>query len=487
MSKKKGDMKAKIKILTEEEVARIHLKSIQVLEEIGMKIDHPMILDSLEEVGATVDKGRSTVKFPESLVMDSLNKTPKSYTLYGRDYEKCARFGHDEIVNTSSIGEPAFVETRSNLLRQPTAEDLEKCIILGDALEHIDIVGAMAVPMDIPVLFRDVYQTAELVKHTTKPNWALISNGRTARHVLEIYKTVAGGEKELRERPLTQALVEPVSPLRIIRSSADIMIEFAKLGLPIVIAPMAMASATAPATLAGTMVQQNAEILGENTIIQVLHPGTPVTYGAWPHILDQRVGLNSFVSPECGLMYAAMTQIGKSYGLPVLVNSGAHDSKAMDTQSGMEKGITYLLGVLAGADTFSHMGICGADQGASLTQLVMDNEMIEYCNRLLRKITITEETLAFEVIRRVGIGGNFLADDHTLAHFREELWFPEMWNRQKYDSWKNSGMKSMSDLAFEKEQEIIAGHHPEPIDEKLGAEIDSIVTSARKDLANSCL
>lgn len=148
----------------------------------------------------------------------------------------------------------------------------------------------------------------------------------------------------------------------------------------------------------------------------------------------------------------------------------------------MEKEITFIFGVLAGADTFSHMGISGTDQGVNLTQLVIDNEMIEYCKRMLRKITITEETLAFEVIRRVGIGGNFLADDHTLAHFREELWFPEMWDRQIYDSWKNSGMKSMSDRAYEKEQKIITDHHPEPIDEKLAAEIDSIVTSARKDL-----
>ena len=475
-------MEAKIKILTEEEVNRINLRSIEILEKIGMKIDHPMILDSLDEAGALVNKEKSIVKFPESLVMDSLDKTPKSYTIYGRDFEKCARFGHDQIVISSTVGEPFFIDTRNNLQRQPTAEDLKKCIILGDALEHIDIVGAMAVPLDIPVLFRDVYQTAELVKHTRKPNWCWIANGKVARYILEIYKAMAGGEKELRQRPLIQASVEPVSPLQIIRSSAEIMIEFTKLGLPVTIAPMAMASATAPATLAGTMVQQNAEILGANVVVQVLHPGTPVTYGAWPHILDQRVGLNSFVSPECGLMYAAMTQIGKYYGLPVLVNSGAHDSKAMDTQSGIEKGITFLLGVLAGADTFSHMGICGADQGASLTQLVVDNEMIEYCKRLLRKVTITEETLAFEVIRRVGIGGNFLADDHTLAHFREELWFPKMWDRQKYDSWKNSGMKSMADRAYEKEQRILTDHHPEPIEEKLAAEIDSIVSSARKDL-----
>jgi trimethylamine--corrinoid protein Co-methyltransferase len=476
------NMEAKIKILTEKEIDRIHLGSIEILEKIGMKIDHPLILNSLQEAGAIVDKKNSIVRFPESLVMDSLGKVPRSYTVYGRDFEKRAHFGHHEMVITSSMGEPLFVDTRRNSQHPPTTEDFKKCMILGDALENINIVGALAVPSDIPTLFRDVYQIAELIKYTRKPNWAWITNGKVARYVLEIYKTVAGGGKELTRRPLIQTLVEPVSPLQLIRSSAEILIEFTRLGLPVGICPMAMASATAPATLAGTIVQENAEILAVVVIVQVLHPGTPVLYGAWPHIMDQKVGLISFGSPEDGLMYAAMTQIGKSYGLPVLVNSGLTDSKLVDAQAGLEKGMTFLLGALAGANSFCHMGICGADQGASLTQLVVDDEMIGYCKRMLKKFTITEETLAVEAIRRVGVGGNFLADDHTIAHFRKELWFPDMWDRQKFDSWYNSGAKSMSDRAFEKQQRILTDHHPGPIEEKLGKEIDKILSSARKDL-----
>ena len=130
-------------------------------------------------------------------------------------------------------------------------------------------------------------------------------------------------------------------------------------------------------------------------------------------------------------MAVAATQIAKHYGLPVYINVGMGDSKCIDAQSGLERGMTLLMGALAGADTFGHMGICGADQGASLEQLVIDNEMAAYVKRILRGFEVNEDTLAVEVIKRVGIGQNFLADHHTVDHFRQEIWFPTGFDRRR--------------------------------------------------------
>jgi trimethylamine--corrinoid protein Co-methyltransferase len=230
------------------------------------------------------------------------------------------------------------------------------------------------------------------------------------------------------------------------------------------------------------MVVENAEILAGITMAQILGPGCPVSYGGIPHIMDMRTTMISFGSPEQALMAVAMTQVAGYYGLPVYINVGMGDSKRVDVQSGLERGMTLLMGALAGADTFGHMGICGSDQGASLEQLIIDNEMATYVKRILRGFTVNEETLALEVIKSVGIGGNFLAEDHTLAHFRNEVWFPESFDRRGWNDWWANGARSMLDWARRRKETILARHRPEPLDPALAAELDRIVAAAQLEI-----
>jgi len=248
---------------------------------------------------------------------------------------------------------------------------------------------------------------------------------------------------------------------------------------------MVQAAATGPATLAGTLALENAEILVGIVITQLLGPGCPVCYGGIPHIMDLRTMQISFGSPEQGLMAIAMAQMAQHYGLPSYINVGIGDSKLVDAQSGLERGTTLLMGALAGADTFGHMGIAGADQAASLEQLIVDNEMAAYVKRILRGFAINQETLALEAIKRVGIGGNFLADEHTVAHFRQELWFPEGFDRRSWEAWWADGAKSMVNWARERKERILAHHRPAPLDPHLAHEIDKIVAVATKELVEA--
>jgi trimethylamine--corrinoid protein Co-methyltransferase len=437
----------------------------------------------LGQAGADVDPDRKIARLPERLVTESVAQAGKTYTLYGRNPEQVARFGRGDFVLMSSPGQYAWIDRQTGARRPATVQDARDAIRLGDALENISIVGAMAQPEEVSEKYRDVFLTGELVKGTSKPTRCWVRNGATARYILEIYRAVAGGEDALRARPMIAAFLEPISPLQLPRDGLDIVREFAHAGQPVSIGPMAMVSATGPGTLAGTLAQENAEILAGVVVAQLFAPGTPICYGGIPHIMDPRTGICSFGSPEQGLMAVAMVQMGRSYGFPVYVNTALTDAKMLDAQAGAEKGMTMLLGALAGADMFGHAGICGTDHAASLEWLATDNELMAYAARIARGFDVTTETLATDVVKAVGPAGSFLTEEHTVRHFRDELWMPDAtWTRQSWDAWHGAGQTAMGDRLQDQVNRLLTEHTPEAIDEKLAAEIDSIVEAAQREL-----
>jgi trimethylamine--corrinoid protein Co-methyltransferase len=473
-----------LQILSEHEIAAIHDASLAILRDTGVMVHHEEMLRVLGEAGAEIDAAHKIARLDEKLAMDSVAMAGKQYVLYGRGGQRTARFGYGDLVLMSSPGQYAWIDLQTGDRRPATIQDARDAIRLGDALGHITIVGAMAQPESISEKYRDVVLTAELVKGAAKPTRCWVRNGATARYVLEIYRTVAGGDAALRARPMIEAFLEPISPLQLPRDGLDIVREFARAGQPVSIGPMAMTAGTAPGTLAGTLAQENAEILAGVVITQLLAPGTPIMYGGIPHIMDPRTSICSFGSPEQGIMATAMVQIAHSYGFPVYVNVGLTDAKLPDAQAGAEKVATLLLGVLAGADTFGHYGICGTDHAGSLLWLGFDDEVMSYVKRIARGFAVDDGRLATDVVHSVGPAGNFLAEEHTVRHFREELWLPgPAWTRQTYDLWREDGGASFADRLTRNIVSTLAAYHPEPLDEALAREIDRIVEHAERELA----
>ncbi len=468
----------KIDILHPEEIERIHEVSLRLLERVGVGVPHEGVLSILAEGGADVNREKQVARLPSRLVERALQESGKRFILYGRGFEKQARFGYGDFVLLSSPGQFSWVETEGDERRPPLLDDARRAIKIGDALENITWVGAMAIPQEVPAPVRDVYLTAELVKGTTKPTWTWVGDGKSADYVLEIYSTVAGGWEEMRRRPMIHLFVEPISPLGFSAIGLDILVKFARKGLPVMSGPMVMASATGPATLAGTLALENAEILASLVMVELVSPGIPFCYGGIPHIMDQRTSTISFGSPEQILMALAMTQMGRFYDFPVYINVGMTDSKLADAQAGLERGASLLMGALAGADTFGHLGIVGADQAASLEHLIIDDEIASFVKRVMRGFQVNEDTLAEEVVTRVGVRGNFLTEEHTLRHFRQELWFPRLCDRGDWDRWKARGGSSIVQRAHHRKQDLLRTHEPAPIDEKLTKEIDAIVAAA---------
>ncbi len=472
-----------IRVLSDPEIQAVHGASLSILRDTGVRVHHEEVLRLLGENGATVARDRQIARLPEQLVMDCAARAGKRYVLHGRSPARRARFGYGDLNQISSPGQYGWIHGETGEHRTATLQDAREAIKLGDALANITLVGSMAQPGEISEQYREVALTAELLKGSTKPTRTWVYNGRTARYVLEMYRTVAGGEAALRQRPMTETLLEPISPLLMPGDGLDVVVEFVRAGQPVSIGPMAMTSGTAPGTLAGTLAQENAEILAGVVIVQLLEPGTPVLYGGIPHILDPRTSICSFGSPEQGLMAVAMVQMGRFYGLPVYINAGLTDAKTLDAQAGIEKGATLLLGALAGGELFGHAGICGTDHGGSLEWLVADDEAMSYVKRVVRGFEVTPDTLAADVVNAVGPGGNYLAEEHTVAHYRRELWVPDnVWTRQAWATWEAGGRRALGERARQRAREILAKHEVEPLAEALCRELARITECARREL-----
>ncbi len=468
--------------LSDAELDRLHTASLEILETVGVEIPHTQALELFQESGAFVDMRTHRVRIPEPVIRRAMDVCGKEFTLYGRDRSQKAAFGAGARNYNSSAGQALWVEDDAGRRRYPRLEDVATATRLGDALPLLTIPGAMADPQDLPPAYRCVCVAAEMLKNTTKPITFWFHDRASARFLVELFTVVAGSESEARDYPLAFPLFEPISPLHFPHDGVDLLFETCRLPLPVVIGPMAQVGCTAPGTLAGTMAQENAEILAGLCLVQLIQPGTPVCFGGIPHAFNMRAGQIVFGGPEQLLMAVAMTQLGRRYGLPVYVNAGLTDSKLPDAQAGLESGMTLLAAVLAGADIFGHLGICGMDQGASLTMLVMQHEAIAYIERVLQGIALNDATLALDVIRNVGPGGNFLAEAHTAEHFRSELWFPELLDRDVFSIWAEGRASDMATRCREMKERLVQEHEPRPLPDDTGRAIEKLVGDASRHL-----
>jgi trimethylamine--corrinoid protein Co-methyltransferase len=475
--------KPELGILSQSDVLNLHDASIRILERTGVRVLSDEVLSMIEgREGITIDRANQVVKFNETAVMEAVACAPSSFTVYGRDLSKSLTYGQDEFFCQAIPGQTMWVDPQTRSRRPGTLADFEKSIKVADALENIDIVGAMIQPAEIPIGFRDVYQYAELFKRTLKPARSFVQFRRAAHYILEMAIMLAGDAATLARYPLIEFGFEPVSPLLLPGEPLETALDFAQAGIPLTIGPMPLAMGTAPVTLSGAVVLGNAEVLATMTIVQTVAPGTPVIYYNSPHILDARTMNIVFGSPEQSLMGSMVAALGKHYRLPIGLNVGLTDAKLPDAQSGMEKGMTMLIGALAGADIFGGMGISGADQGFSLPQLIIDNEIIGFVKRSVQGVRIDAEAIASEVIEKVGISGSYLVEDHTLDHWREEFWLPQMTDRDNWDRWLANGGQTMMEKAIDRQDQIIQEHDLPWADENLQLELDAVVAAARQEI-----
>ncbi len=475
----------KVEILDQLEIDEIHENSLKILENVGISVPHEEILKRFNDKGANVDFKRQLVKLHENLVNELISKAGKSFTIFGRDPTRKAEFGVGKRNYNTTAGQAFWIDNPGDERRYSTLKDVSTAVRFSDALDQITIPGAMADPHEIPVEWRCVEVATEMIKNTTKPIYFWFYDRHSAKYLVELGISLRGDEKKAAEYPTFFPLFEPVSPLSFPFNGIDLLFETARLNIPVMIGPMAQMGLTAPATIAGTLIQENAEILAAICITQLIREGMPVCYGGICHAFDMKKIQIIFSGPEQALFSIAMAQMGKYYGFPVYINVGLTDSKRPDAQAGLECGLTLTMGTAAGADIFGHMGISGVDQASSLDMLVMQSEVISYVESLNRDIIFDDNTFGLNIIQEVGPKGSFLEKSHTRKHFRKELWFPSLLNRDVYDVWRDKGSKNMEKHCQERKEEILASHEPQPLDNDILRDLNKIVQDAKNILQKS--
>lgn len=277
-------------------------------------------------------------------------------------------------------------------------------------------------------------------------------------------------------------LFESISPLRFRKETLEMGLLFADRGHNLSIAPMIMGSSTGPVTIAGVITLVNAEVLGSLFACYAISGRFPGFYGHGSHSTDPRSLLCSFESPNQSLIGIASAQMGAYYGMGAGSNSALTDALQLDFQGGFEKASNAIFSCLAGTVSIGCQGIAGADQGFSFEQLMIDNEWLDAYKHIVSGFEVNEETIAEELIHSVGIGGNFIAEEHTVEHLRESWWFSKLFVRYDWDAWKTDGAIDLFSRAHERVEQLTAGYKDmEPVlPSGKAEELDKIVDSGMR-------
>lgn len=346
---------------------------------------------------------------------------------------------------------------------------------INDALERISDCFCPVFPTDVPKGSEHFYMQRAMVENSDKCVRGRITGTEVALDSIRIMKKITETSEAEPEGPNMIALTDTISPLRTDDEIVDGIIEFVKEGFPVILSAEMMAGATGPATLAGTLALQNAEILSHVVLCQHLNPGVPLIYGTTSSVMDMKSSMLKYGAPEMALINAATAQLGRYYGMPSRGAAGCADSKALDMQAGYEVAINVLLSALAGVN-YMTQSIGGMDMGLSVSyrKIMIDHEMLGSIIRCLEGIRIDEEALAYEVISSVGPGGTFLAETHTFENFKREHFIADLAETDSYQNWDAKGRISLESKAAERVKEILANHKPTPLPEDVVKELDTI-------------
>ncbi|RLB14423.1 MAG: hypothetical protein DRG82_13810, partial [Deltaproteobacteria bacterium] len=365
-----------------------------------------------------------------------------------------------------------------------TVDDLALAARVADGLENIDWVMPMGSCQDVPAQAADIHEFYATVTNTVKPMVLLTYSARGAELVYEMAAEIAGGLDELKRKPFLVLYPESISPLVFPAEVVDRMFVAADLALPQMTGPSIQPGATGPVTMAGAIAQGMAESLMGLVLAQLRNPGCPVGAGCNFGIFDMRLGLMMVSAPEMNIALAAQAELAQYFGLPTWGLAGATESKVVDAQAGAESAFGILAQGLAGLNLIHDVGYMDSAMICSVEQLVLGNEIIGMTKRFLRGLEINAETLARDVISKVGPGGNFLQEKHTFQNFRKELWRPNIFTRQNYNAWHAEGAKDTADRISEEIRRLVETHQASSLPSETLAALDRLKAKGEKELAS---
>jgi len=451
------------RMFSDDQLEELFNGALHVLENIGLEVKHEQAREILEEAGAWVDG--DLVRLPSYMVKDALAKAPRSFTVYARDGnpEHNIHIGPGRAHFGPGPTCVNFIDVDTMERRPYQRSDVPIVAKVVDSLSNIDFCESLGSVDDVPYDLSALYEFADMFRHTTKPivAWSFDYYDSNAIHRIAVEE--AGGQEAFEKRPNYIHYCEPLSPLISTTDSLNKLVFAAEKRIPLIFTPCPLAGGTAPVTPAGIIIQAAAESWMGLTIAQNIQPGLPFIMGGVLSVMDMSSMILAYGAPELSLMMAGHTELAHYAGLPLWQTGGCTDSKTFDEQAITEGSLSVFFSALTGGDLCHDVGYTESAMTGSVFQLTAMNEAIGYARRITRGIEVNEDTLAVDVINRVGPNGHYLKDEHTRKHYKNEYWLPELIDRSSFEDWKMMGEKSFKDRTVAKVQDILASYEQVPL------------------------
>lgn len=449
------------KVFNDDEIKAVHEATMYLLSKVGVKIHNKTARQIYAEKGAQVDEESHIVKIPQAMVEEAIDLTPSSIVLCGRE-EKYDLLLEGANVHLGTGGTVLNTLDLDDGKKRPTeVRDVAGYAKITDALDNIAFFVINCYPNDVTEDEVDVNRFYHALANTSKHVMGGIYTMQGLKNVISMAEDIAGGKKNLLERPFISFITLMMSPLLMEVTYTDFLIEVAKYGLPLATPSEPLAGANSPVTLAGTITLNNAESLAGLILTQLINPGNPTIYGSTSSIMDMRTGTYMAGNIESALINAGCAQMAQFYKIPIYGTGGMSDSKVVDAQAGFESANTAMVVALSGCnyihDAFGLLEFCTT---LSYEKMVIDNDSVGMALRAVKGVTVNKETLAVDIIEEVGPGGHFLDHEHTVKHVRDEFYFPQIADRQQRMVWEKGGSKDAFTRAHEEARRLLEEHQP---------------------------
>lgn len=454
---------APIEPLTDDQVESIHLASRTVLSDTGMRVLSAEARRHFADAGCRIDG--EIVRIDPDLIDTALTSAPSSFSLRARNPERDLHFGGSNVV-FCAVGGPAFVHDLDRGRRPGTFA--EQCDFLR-VVQSLSILhqegGGPFEALDLPSSTRHLDLYLALIRLLDK-NWQAIALGRDrAADAIDMAALALGTDRDgLAEHPAVMAIINTNSPLTLDEPMAEGLIELAGAGQAVCLTPFTLAGAMAPATVAGALVLQNAEVLAGVVLTQLVRPGAPVVYGSFTSNVDLRSGSPAFGTPEYVKAAQASGQLARRYGLPMR-SSNVTSSNTVDAQAAYESTMSLWGAVMGGANLVYHAaGWLEGGLTASFEKLIVDAELLAVMSEYLRPIKVDADQLATDAIASVGHSGHFFGAEHTMARYQDAFYRPLVSDYRNVESWTEAGSPDAARRANRIWKQLLAEYEQPPLD-----------------------
>ncbi|MBT8080095.1 MAG: trimethylamine methyltransferase family protein [Gammaproteobacteria bacterium] len=456
---------APIEVLSAQQVVDIVDGALAILATQGMRFLEEGSRRFMQQAGADVDDDTMMVRLDPSMVREKVAMAPETFTLAARNPEKNLSLGHNSIV-FSSVGGPAFCSDLKKGRRPGTYAELCDFFKLVQSLNIIHQEGGGGFePMDLPPETRHLDLYLAQIRYTDKNCQAYALGGqRTADAIDMTCIALQTDRAALAQDPAVLGIINTNSPMQFDIPMTEAVVELANAGQVPCITPFTLAGSMSPATIAGTLVQQTAEVLAVATFTQCLRPGTPIMYGAFASNVDMKSGAPALGTPEYTKAALASGQIARHLGLPFR-SSSTTVANCVDAQAAYESEMSIWGAIMGHANLVNHAaGWLEGGLTASFEKLILDAEMLQMMAEFMRPIDVNDDELALDAIAEVQPGGHHFGTAHTLARY-ETAFYPTMLSdRQNFENFRESGSRDTTTRAHAIWQQLLADYEQPPLD-----------------------